>query len=298
MRASLTVGRVSGIPLKVHINWVIAAVLVTWSLAGGYFPQNYPHQVPLNYWIYGGLTAILFFMSVLFHELGHAMIAISEGVPVKSITLFIFGGVAHISKEPPTPQAEFRIVVAGPFTSLFLAGIFYVMAMSTLKHPEFSGAAYYLSIINFILATFNLIPGFPLDGGRILRSILWKWKNNFRWATRWASNVGLGLAGMFIITGIALLVTSNYFNGLWIGFMGWYLGNAARDGYRQSTLLDPSRVYPSSQQHSIFPEQTVTIGPLPENANLKPALVLADRAMRMPKDRTDLTQDQENYERK
>lgn len=294
----MTVGRVSGVPLKVHINWFIAAILVTWSLAGGYFPQNYPHQDLFTYWLYGASTAILFFVSVLLHEFGHAIVALSEGVPVKSITLFIFGGIAHISREPATPQAEFRIVIAGPFTSLVLAGIFYVTAMAMLNYPEFSGASYYLSIINLILAIFNLIPGFPLDGGRILRSILWKWSNNFRWATRWASNVGLGLAGLFIISGLVLLVTGNYFNGLWIGFMGWYLGNAARDGYRQAAWFDPTKENTSTRWHSIKPEQVASIDPIPENVNLKPALVVVDPVFEIPSTRNNINQEQENFERK
>ncbi len=236
MRTSITFGRVSGVPLRVHINWILTAALVTWSLAGGFFPQNFPDLPVAMYWFYGGLTALLFFASVLFHELGHALVSIDEGVPVRSITLFIFGGVAHIAREPDTPRAEFRIVAAGPFTSLVLSGLFTVLGAVPFLPAELRAASFYLAEINLILALFNLIPGFPLDGGRLLRSLLWKWKDDFLWATRWATNVGFSIAFLFVVVGVGLIATGHWFNGVWVAFIGWYLGLVARESYKQSVL--------------------------------------------------------------
>ncbi len=244
MRTSIQVGRISGIPIRIHFNWVLTAILVTWSLASGYFPQEYPGWTTVNYWLVAGVTAFLFFASVLLHELGHAVLALNEGVPVQSITLFIFGGVAHIGKEPDTPGAEFRIVAAGPFTSLLLAGLFYIgnrMAVSALGFAVFgplaplvSAASLYLSEINIILAVFNLIPGFPLDGGRLLRAVLWRLLEDFRRATRWATTAGYGVSALFVLAGLAFMALGNLVGGLWVVFIGGYLGTVARGARQQS----------------------------------------------------------------
>lgn len=242
MRTSLTVGRIAGIPLKIHINWFLTAVLVTWSLAGGYFPQEYPGWSSTTYWLVGVTTALLFFLSVLLHELGHSLVAIREGVAVNSITLFIFGGVAHIAHEPETPRSEFRIVAAGPAASLLLAGGFSLLAWLSWGGPEFSAAASYLGRINLVLAVFNLIPGFPLDGGRILRAFLWGASADYRRATRWATNVGLAIALGFIALGIGLMFLTNFIAGLWVAFIGWYLSTAAYQGYRHAMEDDDEEV--------------------------------------------------------
>ncbi|RPI30288.1 MAG: hypothetical protein EHM70_14265 [Chloroflexota bacterium] len=234
MHHSFTFARISGIPLKLHFNWFIVAALVTWSLSVGYFPQQYPGWDKAIYWAVGMITSLLFFASVLAHELGHALVAIGEGVPVKSITLFIFGGVAHIGNEPPTADSDFRIVVSGPFSSLVLAAIFYTVGHAAALNPQVSAASNYLSYMNLVLALFNLIPGFPLDGGRILRAILWKAKNSFQWATRWATNVGLMIAFLFVLLGIAFMFWDSIISGIWMAFIGVYLASAARQSYRQS----------------------------------------------------------------
>lgn len=249
-RSSLTLGTISGIPIRIHLNWFLIAILVTWSLAGGYFPNKNPGLRAAEYWIFGSLTALLFFSSVLFHELGHALAAIREGVPVKSITLFIFGGVAHIGHEPPTADAEFRIVAAGPLTSLVLAAFYFTLGSAPYMPPAVRTASFYLSQINFILALFNLIPGFPLDGGRLLRAGLWKLYNDFNRATRWATFTGLGIAGLFIIAGLAFAIQDSLFNGLWLAFIGWYLGRAAIVHYRQE--IDQVPEGPGSIRRRLF----------------------------------------------
>jgi Zn-dependent protease len=233
MRRSLTFGHVAGVPLRIHVNWFFIAALVTWSLAAGYFPQEYPTWGDITYWLVGLVTASFFFASVLAHELAHAIVAQQEGIPVRSITLFILGGVAHIGHEPETAESEFKIVAAGPGISLVLAGAFYLIHLVTGFLPIASAVALYLFQINVILAVFNLIPGFPLDGGRILRSFVWKITNDFFRATRFARSSGLFVAFLFILVAAALSLKGNYFSGLWIGFIGLYLGNAAQESYRQ-----------------------------------------------------------------
>lgn len=240
MRKTYTFAYVSGIPLKIHLNWFLTAALVTWSLSIGYLPQSIPDRTPGIYWLYGTITSLLFFASVLAHELGHAVVSMSEGVQVKSITLFILGGVAHIAREPSTPNSEFRIVAAGPFASLFLAACFHFAGALTANiHPDSSSLSIYLAQVNLILAVFNLIPAFPLDGGRILRSIFWWLNGDFAAATRWARNLGVLLAAAAIAGGIAMMFFGYFFNGIWIAFIGWYLTRTAKESYTQSMKYMP-----------------------------------------------------------
>jgi Zn-dependent protease len=227
MRTSITIGTIAGIPIQIHFNWIVIAVLLTWSLAGGYFPQKFPGWRAADYWIFGALTALLFFCSVLLHELGHGLAAIQEHVPVRSITLFFLGGVAQIAHEPETAEAEFRIVAAGPFASLVLSFLYYLAGAWIIKNTAIRGVCMYLFQINLILALFNLLPGFPLDGGRLLRAILWKLNQNFERATLWATYSGLGMAGLFVIGGLFLLIENNLIGGIWLAIVGWYLGRAA-----------------------------------------------------------------------
>ncbi len=242
MRFSLSLGKIAGIPLLVHPSWFLTAVLVVWSLSAGFFPQQLPGWEPSVYWAAGLLAAGSFFLSILIHELGHALVALREGVPVRSITLFILGGVAHIASEPPTAWAELRIVSAGPFASLLLSVLFGLLSAAPGLHPALQAAAVYLAGVNLLLALFNLLPGFPLDGGRILRALLWAWKKDFSRATRWAVHAGLGLSLLFVLAGLALIALTHFFNGLWLVFTGLYLGNIARDGYRQAVEAGPVRL--------------------------------------------------------
>ncbi len=238
MRGSFTLGKILGIPIRLHSTWFLIAVLITWSLASGYFPQEYPGWAATTYWVVGGVTAILFFSSVLLHELGHSVVALREKVPVKSITLFIFGGVAQIGREPPTAGAEFRIAIAGPITSLVLAGLSGLLGGVAAGSATLTAPAAYLGRINLMLALFNLIPGFPLDGGRVLRALLWGLGGSFRGATRWASWVGRGVAFLFILAGVGQMFLGSFLDGLWIAFIGWFLNNAAESSYQQVVLRD------------------------------------------------------------
>ena len=238
MRGSLSLGRILGIPIRLHLSWFLLAALVTWSLAAGYFPQANPGWTASTYWIVGAAASILFFASVLLHELGHSVLAIREDVPVKSITLFIFGGVAQIGREPPTAGAEFRIAIAGPLTSLGLAGIFSGLGALLGDVQVLSAPLSYLGSINLILALFNMIPGFPLDGGRVLRAALWRFGGSFRIATQWAARAGQATALLFIGVGVAQFFFAGFSNGLWWAFIGWYLYSAAQSSFRQVKLQD------------------------------------------------------------
>jgi Zn-dependent protease len=236
MRKTLTFAHVKGIPLKLHINWFLIMGVVTWSLSAVYFPFRYPDWHPSIHWLIGTVASLLFFASVLAHELGHSLVAIREGVGVHSITLFIFGGVAHIANEPPHADSDFRIVVSGPFASVTLGAGFYVLGLSTTAFPAVSEVSFYLAYMNFLLAIFNLIPGFPLDGGRILRALIWKISGDYIKATRWATAGGFGIAFLFALLGAGVVFTGSIFAGLWLIFVGWYLGYVARESYRQAKL--------------------------------------------------------------
>jgi Zn-dependent protease len=236
LRGSVDLGKILGIPIRLHLSWFLIAGLITWSLAVGFFPVNYPGWETTTYWLVGLLAAVLFFVSVLLHELGHSVLALREKVPVKSITLFIFGGVAQIGREPPTAGAEFRIAIAGPLTSLGLSAFFGGLG-AVLGDGMALGAAFaYLGRVNLLLAVFNMIPGFPLDGGRVFRAALWAWNDDYENATRWAARAGQGVAALFIAFGLGSVIFSGAFNGLWLVFIGWYLNNAARSSYQHARL--------------------------------------------------------------
>jgi Zn-dependent protease/predicted transcriptional regulator len=202
VRGSMSIGKILGIPIKLHLSWFLVALLLTFSLGGSYFPQRYPDWSTGLYWSIGAITAILLFVSVLLHELGHSVLALREKVPVKSITLFFFGGVAQIGGEPPSAGAEFRIAIAGPLTSLGLAGIFALSGNLLADYSTVAAPLAYLGRINVTLALFNMIPGFPLDGGRVLRAALWGLGGNMRSATRLASTLGRGIGYLFIAIGV------------------------------------------------------------------------------------------------
>lgn len=239
MRTAWHIFTIFGIDIKIDSSWIFIFAFVTWALAGHYFPNQYSHWPPWQHWIVGLITSLLLFSSVLAHELAHSLVARSRGEEVRSITLFIFGGVAEISDEPETPGKEFVIAVVGPVSSLIIGAIFVGVwyGMRGINEPV-AAMARYLSIINAVLAVFNMIPGFPLDGGRVLRSILWKATGNLKRATRIASVTGQVVAFLFIVFGISQILRGFFFNGLWIALIGWFIHSAAVRGYRQVLLKE------------------------------------------------------------
>ena len=226
-RQNVPLGRIMGIPIGLDYSWFLIFALLTWMLAGSYYPAEFKNWPPLLYWFTGAATAIMLFVSVLLHELGHSVIALRFKVPVRSITLFLFGGVAQIGAEPPSAMAEFLIAIAGPIVSLALAVLFTVVKPAVATVEPLWGLVKYLAYINFALVLFNLIPGFPLDGGRVFRAIIWAATKNMRRATLIAANTGRFFGFLFIFFGVWQMLGGNFGNGLWIAFIGWFLDNAA-----------------------------------------------------------------------
>ncbi|HET9920806.1 MAG TPA: site-2 protease family protein [Ktedonobacteraceae bacterium] len=236
MPGSIRLGKIAGIEIDINYSWIIILVLITWSLATQ-FMVIYPGWGTVTYWIVGLIAAILLFVSVLLHELAHSLVARSRGLPVKSITLFIFGGVSNIEREPQSPGTEFWMAIVGPITSIVIGIIAFLLYLPVgLTRSPVAAILNYLAIANILLGVFNLIPGFPLDGGRVLRSIVWKITGNLRRATRIAAGVGQFVAFLFILVGIWIFFGGNIIGGIWIGFIGWFLLNAARTADSQIML--------------------------------------------------------------
>ena len=226
-----------GLTVKLDVSWLIILALVVWSLAGAVFPQQFPGLSAWTYFAMGLLAAAGLFVSIVFHELSHSLIARRFGLPMTGITLFLFGGVAEMSEEPPSAKAEFWMAIAGPISSVILGGVLlgvaYGVGATGLSEPAV-GVLRWIAILNFILAAFNLIPGFPLDGGRVLRSILWHVKGDLRKATHAASRVGAGFGMVLVGLGIAqILLLWNAIGGLWWILIGLFIRGAAKRGYQQ-----------------------------------------------------------------
>jgi Zn-dependent protease len=235
-RLTIPLGRVFGIPVRLDPSWFLIFVLTTWTLAVSYFPGEFEDWPRVQYWVVGAVTAVLFFASVVLHELGHSVLALRFKIPVRSITLYIFGGVAQIGAEPPSAVAEFWIAIAGPMMSFALSAFFRLLQPTFAAVSPLLALTKYLTYINVSLALFNLIPGFPLDGGRVFRAILWGVTKNLRRATLIAGTLGRIIASLFILGGVWQIFTGKPGNGLWIAFIGWFLDNAATGQMRQQTV--------------------------------------------------------------
>lgn len=238
------IGRILGIPIKVHLSWFLIFGFVTWSLATGYLPDMLPGLTASRYWAMGGVAAFLLFGSVLLHELGHSYVALRYRIPIRQITLFIFGGVAQMHREPPGPRAEFLIAIAGPAVSFLLGGLLLGLAALTQAGQGLVALGLLLGTVNLQLGLFNLIPGFPLDGGRVVRAGLWAWSGNFHRATSQASLAGqvcgmaIGLLGAALVLGASVgwWPRALAANGSWIVLIGLFLFGAARGSRRQASL--------------------------------------------------------------
>jgi Zn-dependent protease len=227
MLAGWRIGRVAGIDIAIHPSWLIIALLVVWSLAVVQLPEESRGWSQTQYWIVASVTALLFFASVLAHELSHAVLARRLGLRVKGITLFIFGGATQIDAEAARARDEALIALAGPLTSLVLGGLLFAGA-AVVEQEQARVLFEWLGFINVALGVFNLIPGFPMDGGRVLRAILWRVRGDRLVATRNAATVGRAFAFLLVIGGVGLAITTGQlFNGLWLALIGWFLSNAA-----------------------------------------------------------------------
>lgn len=242
MKASFSLGRIAGIQVGIHYTWLFAFVLIAWSLAVGFFPRYYFGWSATTYWVAGAVSALLLFLSVLVHELAHSFVARARGLPVRGITLFIFGGVSNIGGEAARAKDEFAIALVGPLTSVLLAGVFWVLHRLTGGADSPVGAVLvYLFLINLLLAGFNLLPGFPLDGGRVLRSLIWGATGNFARATRIAAGAGQAFGWIFIAWGVYQVLQGDFLGGLWIAFLGWFLNGAADASRREVQVQEHFR---------------------------------------------------------
>lgn len=237
-RQNVRLGRVFGIPVGLDYSWFLIFALMTWLMATSYYPAEFHDWAPSLYWVMGAVTAIMLFASVLLHELGHSMVALRYKIPVRSITLFVFGGVADIGAEPPSAAAEFFVAIAGPIVSLVIAIGFYLLKPAVAGVEPLAGLAEYLAFLNASLVAFNLIPGYPLDGGRVFRAIVWALTRSLRRATLIAANVGRFFGFVFIFLGVSRVMTGDLGGGLWIAFIGWFLDNAAAAQIQQVGLQD------------------------------------------------------------
>jgi Zn-dependent protease/CBS domain-containing protein len=259
MRNGFSVGRIFGIRITIDWSWIFIFVLVIWNV-GAAVGNLHPFWSLATIWGVAVVAALLFFASVLAHELAHSLVARAQGLPVRTITLFLFGGVSNIQREPRSPGAEFLMAIVGPLTSIVLGVIFLVLGGVSAGTPVQGVTPFttglaplsppaiillWLGQINILLGLFNLIPGFPLDGGRVLRSLLWAATHNLRTATRWASRVGQAIGWLMIIAGLAMIFGiqipffgTGFLGGLWLAFIGWFLTTAAIQSYRQVVIHD------------------------------------------------------------
>jgi Zn-dependent protease/predicted transcriptional regulator len=226
---SFRVARIFGIDIEIHPSWFLIIAFLSYALSVGLFPARYPEWSTATYWIVGTASALLLFVTVLLHELAHALVAIRRGLPVPRITLFIFGGVSHLARQPASAGEEFQIAAAGPAMSFLVALV--TGAAAFLIGPlneQIEAILFYLAIVNILLGVFNLLPGFPLDGGRVLRSIIWRRSGSFRKATRVAAGVGELFGYALLGLGLFVLLGGHLFDGIWLMVIGWFLLMAAR----------------------------------------------------------------------
>ena len=253
----ITLFKLLGFDIKIDLSWLFLVLLVTWTLADGFFPSRYEGYDPVIYWRMGIFGALGLFVSIVIHELAHSVVARRYGIPIKAITLFIFGGVAEMGGEPPSAKAEFRMAIAGPIASAVLAFIFYwvheIAVYADFGEPVL-GVFYYLSAINALLAIFNLIPAYPLDGGRVLRSFLWARKNDLRWATDLSSRIGSGFGVCLIIIGFLSVIRGDFIGGIWWFLIGMFLRQAAKASHIQVLVKDTFGGQPVSRFMTPDPE--------------------------------------------
>lgn len=261
----ITLFKLFGFAIRLDLSWFVIAILVTWSLAVGLFPALVAGLSPATYWTMAVAGALGLFISIILHELGHSLVARRYGLAIKGITLFIFGGVAELEEEPQSARAEFMVAIAGPIVSILIAVACFGLTLlgQGIGWPiSVVSVLSYLATINTALVVFNAIPAFPLDGGRVLRSILWHWKGDLRRATRITSQLGSGFGMVFMGLGIASIIFGNFIGGLWWFLIGMFLRNAASMSYRQLIVREtlqgePVRRFMVPDPVTVSPELSV-----------------------------------------
>lgn len=257
MNPSITLGRIAGVRIGINWSWLVVFTLITWTLASAVFPSQNPHLGKPTYVAMAFAAALLFFSSLLLHELGHAVQAKRDGVEIEGITLWLFGGVARFKGSFPSAAAELRIALAGPLVSALLGSFFVVVAVVGGLGTEVDGVAAWLGYINFALLAFNMLPALPLDGGRVLRSLLWLRRGDFGSATRIAAGVGRGFGFSMIGLGLLLLIVQGVWSGVWLAFVGWFLLQAAAAEGRYGLLRD---ALGDLRVRDLMIEQPATVG--------------------------------------
>jgi Zn-dependent protease/CBS domain-containing protein len=258
MGSGIKVGRILGVEIGIHPSWLVIGFLVTYSLAVGQFPIEYGGWTELQYWLVALATSVLFFASVLAHELSHAVLARRFGLKVTGITLFIFGGAATLEGEPERPRDEAVIAAAGPLSSL-LVGLILLGLDAMVSQPQLNALLGWLGFINVTLGVFNLIPGFPMDGGRILRALLWKVRGDRFGATKNAALVGRGFGYLLIGLGVVVAFqTGSVFSGIWLALIGWFLSNAAESTVAQMSV---SRTLSGVRVREVMDAEPPSVGP-------------------------------------
>jgi Zn-dependent protease len=257
----ITLFKLLGFEVRVDASWLIIAALVTWTLAAGVFPRYYPGLPGAHYFWMGIAGAVLLFGSIVAHELCHSLAARRYGIPMKGITLFVFGGIAEMDQEPPSAKAEFAMAIAGPLASVALGFLFYFIhrALPDREPVQLAGVLAYLARINWILAAFNMIPAFPLDGGRVLRSLLWGGGRDLRRATRIASRIGSAFGTALMVLAIIQLFLGGVITALWWFLIGMFLRSIARSSYQQVLVSSALQGEPVSRFMHPHPD-TVTGG--------------------------------------
>lgn len=229
MKGAYKLVTIAGIEIGVHYTWLFAFALFTWTLAMSWFPSDYPDWHPATYWVTAAVATLVLFGSVLVHELAHSIVAITLGMPVHGITLFIFGGVSNIGGDSRSARDEFLIAVVGPVSSITLSviGILALRGGVGGDDTPVEGVLIYFALANMLVGIFNLLPGFPLDGGRVLRAIIWAFTGNVTRATRVAAGVGIGFGWLLVGAGAITAISGDLLSGLWMAFIGWYLKDSA-----------------------------------------------------------------------
>ena len=247
----ITLFKLFGFPIRIEMSWLIIAVLITWSLAAGYFPQSYKNLSQAAYWIMGVIGALGLFMCIILHELGHSLVARHYGLKMKGIVLFIFGGVSEMPDEPAEPKVEFLMALSGPAVSGAIAAVSYAASLPAWPVPV-KALLSFLWQFNAVLLVFNLVPAFPLDGGRVLRAVLWRQKNDMLWATNITSQIGSAFGFFMVCMGVLSLIAGNVIGAVWWFLLGMFLSNAAKMSYQQ--LLWRQMLSKTKVEHLMNPE--------------------------------------------
>ena len=275
MIKKIEIARISGIPIKLDLSWFIILAFITWTLASGYFPSKYPELDKFTYLVMGLLSALLLFVSVLLHELSHSLVARRHNIPIRGITLFIFGGIAEMDQEPPTARSEILMAAAGPLCSGILALLFLLVGnffTNFLPYAPIIGVLQYCMFINTALMIFNLLPGFPLDGGRILRAAIWNSTGDLKKATYTTSRIGSSMGLFFIIFGFFQIFNGNFIGGLWLALIGMFIKSAADASYQQlvsGNVLQGIKISEIMTRDLITVSSSITLERLVDNYFLK-----------------------------